>query len=78
MRSVCILQDCDCHVAIHFFITYKNVCTNDNADYFVLGMFIRTVLGKVSMDLSLALSYCNQLPLGKCFVCREDTKDHNL
>jgi len=42
VRSVCVLQDCDCHVAIHFFITYKNVCTNDNVEYFGLGMFIRT------------------------------------
>ena len=46
------------------------MCTNDNADYFVLGMFIRTVLGKVSMDLSLALSYCNQLP----DLCVKDTR----
>ena len=33
VRSVGILQDCDCHVAMHFFITYKNVCANDKGFY---------------------------------------------
>jgi hypothetical protein len=27
--------DCDCQVDIHFFITYKNVCTNDNAEFYL-------------------------------------------
>ena len=33
VRSVGVLQDCDCHVAMHFFITYKNVCANDKGFY---------------------------------------------
>ena len=33
--GMCALQDCDCQVDIHFFITYKNVCTNDNAEFYL-------------------------------------------
>jgi hypothetical protein len=33
--GMCVLQDCDCQVDIHFFITYKNVCTNDNAEFYL-------------------------------------------
>ena len=33
--GMCVLQDCDCQVDIHFFITYKNVCTNDKAEFYL-------------------------------------------
>jgi hypothetical protein len=54
VRSVCLLQDDDCHVNIHFFITYKNVWMNDNCVSFLL-LFVTSSRGSVdigSVDLS--------------------------
>ena len=37
--GMCALQDCDCQVDIHFFITYKNMCVRMTMRSFTLGMF---------------------------------------
>ena len=59
--DMCVLQDCDCYVDLHFFITYKNVCTNDNSEFYLGYVYKYSSLG-ITLDLLFGPLLLYQLP----------------